>query len=112
MDLPGDAMRQGYECVPCGQMFGSVDAFDHHRVGDFISTGPAEYVDRLRADLCPADEWKPEYGRRCLEIEEMEADRLLARNSYGQWSIAKDILAAEKIRRARGRGGRRELAPR
>ncbi len=57
-------------CSACGEDFGSLSAFDAHRLGKYPQTGPSEYLERLRLGLTDAD-WTPDQGRRCLEPEEM-----------------------------------------
>jgi hypothetical protein len=59
----------GNLCRSCGQDFGSVQAFDLHRIGDH------------------AQLWSPEHpnGRRCLSISELE-QRGFRRNTRGRWS--------------------------
>jgi hypothetical protein len=64
-------------CTSCGQDFGSVGAFDRHRVGDFPPTGSAEYTG-------PIDAWTPNRGRRCLTVVEL-LQRSWTRDSRGRW---------------------------
>lgn len=87
-------------CSACGRDFGSVKAFDKHRVGDYPQTGPADYLDRMRVGLIPDhDEWDRSMGRRCLDEAEMRAAGF-AQNSSGRWSIARDISSAAAMRYA------------
>jgi hypothetical protein len=88
-------------CVSCGLDFGSVEAFDAHRVGRFPSTGPSEYVDRLRIGLVPYDDWQPEFGRRCLEEMELRASRRFVCNDAGRWTLLQPLTRARKLARAR-----------
>ena len=63
-------------CRSCGQDFGSVSAFDAHRVGKH------EYL---------WDEEHPD-GRRCLSVFEMaRSKRGFVRNERGSWSLARDL---------------------
>lgn len=98
-------------CTTCGLDFGSEHAFDRHRVGEFIQNVPecwsGEYVDRLRAGFCPNDDWKPEYGRRCLDEEELKRDPAFAQNHFGRWSLARDLERGKKLRRAKGRAAKK-----
>jgi hypothetical protein len=64
-------------CRGCGQDFGSVKAFDAHRVGVHAYT----YTEGLAMDPPRED------GRRCLSVEEMEAAQFV-RNSRGRWSLS------------------------
>jgi hypothetical protein len=89
-------------CSACDLNFGSVSAFDAHRLGKFRQTGPQEWLYRIRVGLVDVDEdWQSEerFGRRCLEEVEMEASDKWATNSYGQWTLA----SALKHARARSR---------
>ena len=70
-------------CSACGQDFGSLSAFDAHRLGKYPQTGPSEYLERLRIGLTAAD-WTPEQGRRCLEPEEMTG-RGWKQDPNGRW---------------------------
>lgn len=64
-------------CRACNEDFGSVTAFDAHRVGSH------DYTDSesLRMESMRED------GRRCLDADEMEA-RSFVRNKRGRWSIS------------------------
>lgn len=67
-------------CTTCGEDFGSVSAFDAHRIGKYPQKGPAEYVgDR--------DEWTPGKGRRCLDVDELR-EAGFVKNSRGAWSTS------------------------
>jgi hypothetical protein len=59
-------------CRTCGEDFGSISAFDAHRVGKY------EYT------------WSPdrEDGRRCLGVDELE-DKGFRLNRRGAWSTSK-----------------------
>jgi hypothetical protein len=87
------------ECSACRCDFTSLALFDLHRVGKYPQTGPAEYRDRRRAGLVsPEDDWTPivEFGRRCLDREEMEA-KGWAKDDRGRWA---DPATAERVRLA------------
>jgi hypothetical protein len=75
-------------CTTCGEDFGSLEAFDAHRVGTYPQRGPSEY----EGDI---EEWTPEKGRRCLTVEEMQSGsfrgRQFARNGRGRWSLEKRL---------------------
>jgi hypothetical protein len=73
-------------CRACGEDFGSVNAFDAHRVGThaYTSTGGLTMTP-------PRDD-----GRRCLAVWEMET-RGFVRNAREAWSLSRDL------ERARGR---------
>jgi hypothetical protein len=68
-------------CRNCGEDFGSVQAFDAHRVGTHAYLWSLERQD----------------GRRCLDIEEMEA-RGFVRNARGGWSLVRALEAARSLR--------------
>jgi len=69
-------------CTACGGDFVGVRDFDSHRVGRFPQTGPVDYRDRPAARL---EDWRPELGRRCLDVEELEvAGWQLDR--FGRWA--------------------------
>lgn len=91
-------------CTGCGLDFGSVEAFDRHRVGKYPQTGPSEWSSRVRAGLVdPYAEWKPtvEFGRRCLDEEELTASAKFSKNTRGQWSLTKGLEAGNRLRRVR-----------
>jgi hypothetical protein len=75
-------------CTTCGEDFGSVEAFDAHRVGSYPQRGPSEYEGSI-------EDWTPGRGRRCLTAEEMEngsfRGRQFVRNSRGRWSLEKRL---------------------
>jgi hypothetical protein len=77
-------------CTTCGEDFGSIAAFDAHRVGKFPQKGPSEYTGAL-------EKWTPAKGRRCLSVTEMEAKQFV-RNGRGSWSQEKPLLAARRLR--------------
>jgi hypothetical protein len=60
-------------CTVCGQDFGSVGAFDAHRVGAYEYTFSADHPD----------------GRRCLTAEEL-TDGNWTRDGRGRWRRAGD----------------------
>lgn len=61
-------------CTTCRQDFASLEGFDRHRVGAY---DPGEYRG-------PADEWRPELGRRCLDLEEL-AELGYEYDEAGRW---------------------------
>ena len=72
-------------CTTCREDFATVPSFDAHRVGDH---GPGEYKG-------PIEDWQPNLGRRCLDVEEMEA-RGFRRDRHGRW-LALNMPAREKL---------------
>lgn len=66
-------------CVSCGQDFGSVSAFDAHRVGRHTQLFSHETPD----------------GRRCLTASEMHA-RGFKRNSRGRWSLSVHVQPPDR----------------
>ena len=80
-------------CTTCGEDFGSLEAFDAHRVGDYLQRGPSEYGGSL-------EDWAPVKGRRCLTVEEMESGsfrgRQFVRNGHGRWSLEKRLNRSRK----------------
>jgi hypothetical protein len=81
------------ECAACGLDFGSVKAFDAHRVGRFPQTGASEYAG-------PPESWTRRKGRRCLTATEMETGGAFARNARGCWSLADSLVEARGLREA------------
>ena len=81
-------------CGACGLDFGSVKAFDAHRVGVH------EYTFEQGMAMIP-----PRHnGRRCLtedEIATSEQPRF-ARNAYGRWSLSEHRARGEALRENRG----------
>jgi len=75
-------------CGACGEDFGSVTAFDAHRVGVHSHT----YTEGLRM--------KPprEDGRRCLSVAELEGSSRFERNRRGAWSLSADLSRARMLR--------------
>jgi hypothetical protein len=75
-------------CTACGEDFGSLEAFDAHRVGSYPQRGPSEFIGSI-------EEWTPEKGRRCLTVEEMESGsfrgRQFVRNGRGRWSLERRL---------------------
>jgi hypothetical protein len=65
-------------CRSCGQDFGSVSAFDRHRVGKHAFT----FTEGLRLDPPRED------GRRCLDTDEL-ALAGWHRDSHGRWRQAR-----------------------
>jgi hypothetical protein len=78
-------------CRFCDQDFGSVSAFDAHRLGQY---GPGDYKGEL-------EDWSAELGRRCLTVDEIEADPRFVQNSLGRWSLADDLEAARLVRESK-----------
>jgi hypothetical protein len=82
-------------CRSCGEVFGSVAAFDAHRIGAY---GPGDYRG-------PVIDWTYDQGRRCLTLEELEEGYtsprgtkvVFARNSRGQWSLAGPLARARVV---------------
>ncbi len=76
-------------CTSCGEDFGSVSAFDKHRIGKYPQTGPAEYSERLEQGLIsPEEDWRsePRFGRRCRTTEEMHALGM-RKDARGRWRL-------------------------
>jgi hypothetical protein len=80
-------------CAACGEDFGSLEAFDAHRVGVFLQCGPSEYAGSIK-------NWTPSMGRRCLTVEEMRSGsfqgRQFAHNIRGRWSLEKRLNRSRK----------------
>lgn len=74
-------------CTTCKEDFGSVSAFDAHRVGKY---GKGEYPGSLI-------DWIPSQGRRCLRTDEL-AESGFMRNQLGRWSLAKDLAGRDRQR--------------
>jgi len=72
----GGGVRSLNFCTTCGLDFGSVRAFDAHRVGKHGYL----YEEGLRMVPPRMD------GRRCLSVPELEA-RGFVTNNYGRWSL-------------------------
>jgi hypothetical protein len=70
-------------CTICSENFGSVAAFDAHRVGNYLQKGRAEYVGSL-------EDWTPSKGRRCLTVVEL-VERGFETNAFGAWSFTRDL---------------------
>ena len=86
-------------CSSCGSDFGSVHAFDSHRVGKHTHT----YLEGL--DMSPSRE----DGRRCLDGGEME-DVGWARDQHGRWRT--DAQGAHfRVRERAGRSSGRQTVP-
>jgi hypothetical protein len=74
-------------CTGCGEDFGSVSAFDAHRIGAYPRGGPSEYTERLERGLVETDaKWRlePLFGRRCLTPVEL-IERGWTRDGRGRW---------------------------
>jgi hypothetical protein len=75
-------------CTTCGEDFGSVEAFDAHRVGSYPQRGPSEYEGSV-------EYWTPDKGRRCLTVAEMESGsfqgRQFVHNARKRWSLEKRL---------------------
>jgi len=87
-------------CCTCNEDFGCVSAIDAHRVGKILQAGPAEYSDRVEKRLVPHPkdaDWKPAYGRRCLDTEEMLASGKFEQNAFGAWSLSRDLARGREI---------------
>jgi hypothetical protein len=77
-------------CHSCRLDFGSINAFDAHRVGEH---GPGDFNGEL-------EDWTPELGRRCLTIDEMLPGAFV-KNAFGRLSLAEDLEAARKVRESK-----------
>lgn len=78
--------RIANQCSACGLDFTGVSDFDSHRIGKYPQTGPADWLDRIRAGLLdPGEDWRAELGRRCLETDELEQAGWY-RDRHGRWS--------------------------
>jgi hypothetical protein len=77
-------------CRACGLDFGSVSAFDAHRVGRHEYT----FSEGLSLDAPRED------GRRCLSVEELEA-KSWGQDSRGRWRQPVDPEALLKLRESR-----------
>ena len=77
------------ECATCGENFGSIGAFDAHRIGNYLQKGRPEYVGSL-------EDWTSSKGRRCLAVVEL-VERGFEINAFGAWSFTRDL---ERIRHA------------
>lgn len=88
-------MRIHNLCTSCGLDFGSIQAFDAHRVGTHDYT----YQEGLRMEPMQ------ENGRRCLTEAEIATARdkrgtlRFARNSRGVWTLSSKLDAAQRLRR-------------
>jgi hypothetical protein len=101
-------------CTSCGEDFGSVSAFDAHRIGNYPQRGPSEYTGTLA-------DWVPRKGRRCLTVEELLARGWL-RDGRGRWrqpsdgapwAASQDQVTTKGHREVRGKGhGRHRLGGR
>lgn len=75
-------------CDACQQDFGSVNAFDAHRVGKHA------YTWREGLAMTPPRE----DGRRCLDVNELEADPRWTRNAYGRWTLTRKVNEGRALR--------------
>jgi hypothetical protein len=87
------------ECASCHLDFGSVRAFDAHRVGKHEYT----YSEGAKMDPIRED------GRRCLTVDEMTTMQkgghtYFVKNAKGRWSIASDLERARNLKYATRRG--------
>jgi hypothetical protein len=73
-------------CGACGEDFGSLAAFDLHRIGKHEYT----YDEGVRMDPPRED------GRRCLTGDEMRGSPSFEVNRRGRWSIARDLTRASE----------------
>ena len=75
-------------CRGCGEDFGSVSAFDRHRVGRH------------------AHDWSPERldGRRCLDVDELEALGW-HQDSRGRWRQPRSENHVTRLSAFQARGG-------
>jgi hypothetical protein len=71
-------------CCECNEDFGSVQAFDKHRVGKHAYS----FAEGLEKDL--------EDGRRCLGLDEF-AEAGLVKNQRGAWSLASSLERAREL---------------
>jgi len=84
-------------CRACGLDFGSVQAFDRHRVGVHEYT----YSEGVAMDPIRED------GRRCLSLAEIESMRerdgsvTFQVNAKGRWSLARSIAYGKRRREER-----------
>lgn len=67
-------------CTTCNKDFGSVRAFDRHRVGKYQYPYSAEHPD----------------GRRCLSTDEMSRDEFVL-NSRDLWTLESSLRSAQKF---------------
>jgi hypothetical protein len=78
------------ECWACGEDFGSVKAFDAHRVGKHAYL----YAEGLKMSPPMED------GRRCLSTQEME-ERRWGKNVHGRWTRPEDALRGIELKQGR-----------
>jgi hypothetical protein len=79
-------------CRSCGEDFGSITAFDAHRVGSHEYTS----TEGLRMEPSKED------GRRCLSVSEMKyppENPLFTVNDRGTWSITVELEKARALAR-------------
>jgi hypothetical protein len=92
-------------CPTCGEDFGSVSAFDAHRVGKYPQHGPSEYTGALA-------DWAPEKGRRCLTVKELtergwtrDGRERWRRPSQGApWASSEDQVMTQRRRQSPAKG--------
>jgi hypothetical protein len=75
-------------CMVCKEDFGSVQAFDTHRIGAYP---PGDYTG-------PIEEWEYEKGRRCMTVEEMQEGDKFVKNQRGRWSLKDSLERARALR--------------
>jgi hypothetical protein len=98
--------RIANQCSACGLDFTGISDFDSHRIGKYPQTGPADWLDRVRTGLVDiADDWYPEFGRRCLDTDEMEQAGWYP-DRHGRWSHPR------RLRKRVGVAQNRSEAPR
>lgn len=76
-------------CATCEEDFGSVAAFDAHRVGKYLEKGRSEYTGSI-------EDWTPSKGRRCLSIPELE-ERGFVLNQRGRWSFISGMDVGSRL---------------
>ena len=84
-------------CRVCGQDFGSLGAFDNHRVGKHAYT----FAEGLRFEPSKED------GRRCLDADELRA-KDWKQDRYGRWRRPGNASLRFTQRAGRAAGGRDE----
>jgi hypothetical protein len=90
MPVPLDSLQPTANlCRSCNCDFGSVTAFDRHRIGKHDYT----FLEGMRMEPARED------GRRCMDVEELEASGFV-RNSRGRWSLERDLARGRALRHA------------
>ena len=72
----------------CGLDFGSVDAFDAHRVGTHEYT----FDEGVMKDPSVED------GRRCLSLDELVGSPRFGINRRGSWSLTRTLASARGLK--------------